>query len=195
MIQHAFGPLRPFCFSRTALSIQCHSLGVVAAAKPSVAITQTRLLCLFASCGHHQWVASTNSAATALWTTRWPPSYKEQASRLHTSAHYRSSPTHESFEKKKKTIRELAHLYGRPAVVVYMGVGTAILGCCYVAVLCHVDVPWLLEHVGLTLPPHAGNLLVAYLFAKLFLPVHVALTAALTPSCAPHLKRWFPRWM
>ncbi len=89
---------------------------------------------------------------------------------LHTSARLLDIHLPPSLERKKKTIKELLREYGRPAVAVYMGVGTAILGCCYVAVLCHVDVPWLLEQLGLTLPAKAGNLLVAYILAKVSAP-------------------------
>jgi hypothetical protein len=78
----------------------------------------------------------------------------------------RTTPSSGDPNPPKQGIRHLLKVYGRPAFVVYCGVGTTMLAASYTAVRSGLDAAAILAWFGLSVPPAAGQLLVAYAICK-----------------------------
>jgi hypothetical protein len=84
-----------------------------------------------------------------------------------------SSPpniNHTSDQAPKKSARELLKEYGKPGVATYLGVGTVMYAGCFAAVRSGIDAQGLLQTLGLTLPPAAGDLILSYALLKVTPP-------------------------
>lgn len=95
-------------------------------------------------------------------------------------------------EKLKKAVKE----YGSTVIVFHIGISLMSLGTCYLLVSAGLDIPAILEFVGLNgliknseVATSAGTFAISYAVHKVFAPVRIGITLVSVPFIVRYLKK------